>query len=231
MKKVLIYDGSFDGFLTAVYHVFENQLKDVEIVKPKQYQPNIFIESEEILTNNRKAKRVWQALQIKVTNSVTNRLYAGFLSEIKGVENALLRFIISAYSSESFMHTNYENKDVLRINQVSKMVFRERNRMEAIAKFQLTKDGIYFATVEPEFNVLPLLLKYAKDKYPDCQWIIYDKKRRIGVHCIDGVIQWINQEEFFSRTSRLLKKKYHDSLFLDSNHLRIIRKKEFKSVV
>jgi len=46
MNKILIYDGTFDGFLTAVYQVFEDQLRDVEIVKPKHYQPNIFIESE-----------------------------------------------------------------------------------------------------------------------------------------------------------------------------------------
>ncbi len=68
MKKTLIYDGTFDGYLTAVYKVFEEQLKDVEIVKPKHFQPTIFVDSEEIITNARNAKRVWHGLQLKVSN-------------------------------------------------------------------------------------------------------------------------------------------------------------------
>ena len=231
MKKTLIYDGTFDGLLTAVYKIFEEQLKDVEIVKPKHYQPNIFMDSEEISTDSKKAKLVWHGLQLKVSKSTAYRLYTCFLSEIKGVENVLLRFILFAYCSESFSHTDYSNRDVLRVIQVSKMVFRERDRMEAIVKFQLTKDGIYFATIEPDFNVLPLLLKHFENKYPDRQWMILDKKRRMGIHCIDGVIHWINDEEFFSKTSRLAKRELGDSLFLDANHLRINRNENLKSAI
>lgn len=231
MKKTLVYDGSFDGFLSAVYRVFEAQLKDVEVVKPKHYQPNIFIESEEIVTDAKMAKRVWHGLQMKVTKSVANRLYASFLSEIKGVENVLLRYILFAYCSESYNHADYSNSDVLRVLQVSKMVFRERDRMEAIVKFQLTKDGIYFAAIEPDFNMLPLLLRHFKNKYPDRHWIIFDKKRQIGVSSQDGRSRWIDDKEFFGITSRLANKGYSRPLFLDSNHLRITRSEDLKSVV
>jgi len=231
MKKTLVYDGTFDGFLSAVYRVFEEQLKDVEIVKPKHYQPNIFIESEEIVTDSKNARRVWQGLQLKVTKSVANRLYASFLSEIKGVENVLLRYILFAYCSESFNHTDYSNTDVLRVLQVSKMVFRERDRMEAIVKFQLTKDGIYFAAIEPDFNVLPLLLRHFENKNPDRHWIIFDKKRQIGVSSRDGVIRWIDDKEYFRMTSRFMKKGYSRPLFLDSNHMRITMNDQLKSVV
>jgi len=137
MNKTLIYDGTFDGFLTAVYTVFDEQLKDVTIVKPKHYQPNIFIEATEVVTNKKQAKRVWQGLQLKVTKSIANRLYATFLSEIKGVEQVLLSYILYAYCSESFVYADPSNKDISKISQVSKMVFRARDKMEAIVKFQL----------------------------------------------------------------------------------------------
>jgi len=207
MKKILIYDGTFDGFLTAVYNVFDQQLKDVEIVKPKHFQPNIFIDSEEVITDLNKAERVWEAVQLKVSKSGANRLHASFLSEIKGVENVLLRYILFAYCTESF-----SNK-------------------EAIVKFQLTKDGIYFASIEPDFNVLPLLLKHVEKKYPEREWILFDKKRRVGVHYKDGISNWINEEDYFGKTSRYVKKDYVNSIFLDANHLRISRGDEFKSAV
>jgi probable DNA metabolism protein len=231
MKKILIYDGTFDGFLTAVYCVFEEQLTDVEIVKPKHFQPNIFIDSEEIATDSKKAERVWQAVQLKVSRSGANRLHASFLSEIKGVENVLLRYILFAYCTESFSHKDYSNKDVLRVLQVSRMVYKERDRMEAVVKFQLTKDGIYFAAIEPDFNVLPLLLKHAKDKYPDREWVLFDRKRQSGAHYKDGVINWINEEEYFGKTSRYAKKDSGNSIFLDANHLRITRNEDLKSAI
>jgi len=202
MKRTLIYDGTFDGFLSAVYKVFEQQIKDVEIVKPKHYQPNIFIESEEVITDSRKAKRVWHGLQLKITKSGANRLYACFLSEIKGVENVLLRYVLFAYCSESFNHTDYSNKDVLRVLQVSKMVFRERDRLEAFVRFQLTKDGIYFETIEPDFNVLPLLLKHLENKFPEREWILFDKKRQFGAyHYLENTC-FITPEEFLAKVSR-----------------------------
>ena len=228
MKKTLIYDGTFDGFLTVVYRIFEDQLKDVEIVKPKHYQPSIFNESETIVTDLKSAKRVWHGLQLKVTKSGAHRLYASFMSEIKGIEDVLMRYILFAYCSESFSHTDYSNKDVLRVLQVSKMVFRERDRMEAIAKFQLTKDGIYFATVEPDFNVLPLLLRYFKKKYPERQWILFDKKRNQGAHYTKEGINWLTDEKFFGKISRYINKESKTSLILNANHLRINLKEELK---
>lgn len=202
MIKTLIYDGTFDGFLSAVFKVFEEQLKEVEIVKPKHYKPNIFKESEEVVTDARKAKRVWHGLQLKITKSGANRLYACFLSEIKGVEDVLLRYVLFAYCCESFSHTDYSNKDVLRVLQVSKMVFRERDRLEAIVRFQLTKDGIYFETIEPDFNVLPLLLKHLENKFPEREWIVFDKKRKYGAYHYLTNTCFITPEEFLAKVSR-----------------------------
>lgn len=202
MKKILIYDGTFDGFLSAVYQVFEQQLKDVEIVKPKHFEPNIFIESETVVTNTKQAKRVWHGLQIKITKSRANRLYACFLSEIKGVENVLLRYILLAYCSESFKPSDHDNKGVLRVDQVSKMVFRERDRMEAIVTFQLTKEGIYFAKIEPDFNVLPLLLKYYENKFPEKHWIIFDQKRQYGIQYDNHMSSFITNGEFMLKTNK-----------------------------
>src|SRR5690606_26379488 len=67
MKTILIYDGSFAGFLTAVYQVFDQNLKEVSIVKPKHYAPEMFAEGKIVQTSNIKAKKVWCSLQIKVS--------------------------------------------------------------------------------------------------------------------------------------------------------------------
>ncbi|UOB18676.1 TIGR03915 family putative DNA repair protein [Abyssalbus ytuae] len=182
MDVILIYDGSFNGFLTAVFQVFDEKLDNVSIVSPKHYEPNMFARSVEVITDYKKAKRVWSSLQVKITKHGAGEVYKTFLSEIKGSENVLLKYIMYAYSTESFVNTDYSNKNVLRVTQVARMVSREKHRMEAFVRFQLTKDDIYFSTIEPDFNILPLISNHFKNRYADQKWVIYDLKRNYGLY-------------------------------------------------
>ena len=54
--------------------------------------------------------------------------------------------------------------------------------MEAFVRFQKLGDGTFYAGIEPDFNVLPLLIKHFKDRYADQKWIIYDMKRKYGIY-------------------------------------------------
>ncbi|MDQ2751942.1 MAG: TIGR03915 family putative DNA repair protein, partial [Bacteroidota bacterium] len=54
--------------------------------------------------------------------------------------------------------------------------------MEAFVRFQLTKDGLYYAVIEPDYNVLPLLVSHYKNRYADQRWLIYDGKRKWGIY-------------------------------------------------
>ena len=62
------------------------------------------------------------------------------------------------------------------------MVAREKHRIEAVADFQISKDQVYFSTVAPYFNVLPLISKYYRLKYKGQEFIIYDSKRKYAIH-------------------------------------------------
>ncbi len=47
--------------------------------------------------------------------------------------------------------------------------------------FELLQDEMYFAKIEPDFNVLPLIQKHFKDRYADQKWMIFDLKRNFGI--------------------------------------------------
>ncbi len=42
MMQLLVYDGTFAGFLSAVFEVYEYKLSDVKIVKQSQYLVSVF---------------------------------------------------------------------------------------------------------------------------------------------------------------------------------------------
>ncbi|WP_179344929.1 TIGR03915 family putative DNA repair protein [Winogradskyella ursingii] len=180
-EKCLIYDGTFDGFLSAVFYTFEHKLELVNIQNEFAPQNELFSENEHILTEEDKANRVWSGLKTKLTSQGSYQMYYAFLSEKDGVENVLLDYVRYAFSKNTKVDKDYSHPSVLKIAQIAKMVGREKHRMEAFVRFRLTKDHIYFANIEPDFNVLPLIQKHFKRRYADQKWMIYDIRRRYGL--------------------------------------------------
>ncbi len=181
-EKTLIYDGSFDGFLCCVFYVFEYKLKNAKIQNEFVQQNALFSENEKITANKEKADRVWKGLKTKASTISTTKIYYAFLSEQAGVENILLDYITYIFKSNKKVDTDFTNDSVLKTSKIAKNVSREKHRMEAFVRFKLTKDAIYFANIEPDFNVLPLISKHFKSRYADQKWVIYDIKRNYGLY-------------------------------------------------
>ena len=179
-SKTLIYDGSFNGFLTAVFTGFEQKLTHADIQKNNQLQSGLFAENETIFTNVEKAQRVWNGVQ-KKSNSAIKNIYFSFLSEHNNIEALLYHYIQKLMGSKYYGSTDFSDDGVLKINQLAHKVGREKHRMEAFVRFQLTKDNVYFANIEPDFDVIPLISKHFRNRYADQQWIIYDVKRKYGI--------------------------------------------------
>ena len=180
--SILIYDGSFDGFLTCVFQVYDLKLKQVIIQKDSESQASLFGKQNVVAADPVKADRVWKGLGKKTSNAGRLRIYYGFLSEKQWVENLLLRYIQYIFESSLPVDSDFSNPDVLELSKVAKSVGREKHRMEAFVRFRLTKDGLYFATIEPDFDVLPLISKHFKSRYADQKWVIYDLKRNYGLY-------------------------------------------------
>lgn len=181
-KKVLKYDGSFEGFLTCVFNAFEQKLKVIEIVPTGESQDQLFSETENIITEDAKSQRVLKALKAKVTSNGLRRIKFAFLSEKQGIEIRLYEMIRYIFSMPENAELDYSDPIVLYISKTAKQVGREKHRMEAFVRFRLTKDDIYFAIIEPDFNVLPIITSHFKNRYADQKWLIYDVKRKFGVY-------------------------------------------------
>ncbi|WP_153797259.1 TIGR03915 family putative DNA repair protein [Foetidibacter luteolus] len=178
-----IYNGSFEGWLTAVFEIYEYNInEEVVIVKDAIYQPSLLTQEHIVTPDDTKAKRVWNGLKQKLSPRALETLYHSFLSEDKGIENQMLQYARLVFSNKLTIEHNFSNSAILKITQTAQKVRRERHRMTAFVRFQLTSDGLYYALVEPDFNVLPLIIKHFKDRYADQRWLIYDNYRKYGIY-------------------------------------------------
>lgn len=180
--KTIVYDGSFDGFLCAVFDVYEYKFADVNIVPEHRHQPSMFAEPHFVNHQKKHSNRVWNGLEKKLSLEAQKQLYRSFLSEMEGMENTLLQYIQYVFASEKVMEQDFSNKAVLTVFQTAKKVWREKHRMEAFVRFQKTADNLFYAVISPDYNVLPLIAKHFTDRYADQQWMIYDTARHRGLY-------------------------------------------------
>lgn len=180
---LLQYDGSWTGLLTLIFEVYEYNWKQVKITKADMpAQATLFRQDKAIVvTIPSKAKRLWVGLAKLIHRTALRDLYCNFLSGLPGSEETILAAIRFYFENGKNAHLAYGNKDVLRIRQVAKIVDREKHRMKAFIRFIKLEDGLFFAIIEPDFNVIPLIIKHFKDRYIDQKWLIYDVKRSYGI--------------------------------------------------
>ena len=178
----ITYDGTFEGWLTAVFEVYEYRFTDVTIVQSGGAQANVFDQHHTSVADEAKAQRVWNGLKKKVSSTAINQVYRTFLSELPGMENQLLQYVRYIFESKLTVEYDYSNSFVLFVKQTEQKVRRERHRMEAFIRFQLTGDGLYYAICQPDYNVLPLLQTHFKERYADQRWLIYDSTRKYGIY-------------------------------------------------
>lgn len=180
--NIVTYDSSFEGFLTAVFEIYEYRIADASICKEMAVAGSLFGKIHAVITCEEKAARVLKKLKDKLTQNAITQLYKTFLSEIQHIENVLLRYIQYVLHSKLSVENDFGHPDVLMLQQTSRKVGREKHRMKAFIRFQCTKDQLYYAIIQPDYNVLPLICKHFKDRYADQRWLIYDALRKTGLY-------------------------------------------------
>lgn len=191
--KILIYDGSFNGFLTTVFKIFEERIPVADIQKNKELQKGLFSEAITVFTQMGKARRVWNSIQNK-NNAALKSIYFAFLSGSKGIELLLYQYIRSMYANPDENPIEGISEIVLKIQQHSRMVAREKHRIEAIANFEISQDQVFFSTVSPGFDVLPLISKYFRSKFYGREFMVYDRKRKYAIYYNRYTVEIISLE-------------------------------------
>lgn len=185
-SSIVLYEPSFEGWLSAVFYVYANRLQnDISLKLTAQdcYVPSLIAQATSVATDADKAERVLVKLNTLLGRSGMRNILWGFLSEKDDIGTMLFRVVKYAidHPRRDIMQ-DLGNLDVLELVQTVKSVGREKHRMEAFVRFEHTTDDIYFARIEPDFNVLPLVGEHFRQRYQDQHWAIYDLTRGYGIY-------------------------------------------------
>lgn len=180
--ETYVFDGSLVGLLSAVFTSYERKAEVVKVVAEALHRPTLLDGGITIHGDRKQAIRVWNGLLNRVGSDGWSRLYATFLSEDAAAYQSLFNVARYIFDRGGDVLADFGNGDVLAVSQWARKVHREKHRMEAFVRFRKLADGLFFAAVEPDFNVLPLIRKHFTDRYADQRWLIHDSRRRYGLY-------------------------------------------------
>ena len=180
--NIWIYDKTFEGFLTLVFECYELKIFPDQIIGKDDINCSIFKENHEVVTEETKGKRVWNGLLKKISGNSCQVIFHVFLSEIKDVELLMLNYIKAVFDSKVNIELDFGNKYVLEMHKIDKKVCHEAHRIPMFVRFQKTADEIYYASFDPQYNILPLVIKHFEERFADQKWIIYDARRNYGFY-------------------------------------------------
>ena len=175
---ILVYDGTFEGFLSLVYEVYYEKLKPIKIYKTL---PNeiIFEEIKTIETSLINSIKVLDAIKAKFPKEILEKILNIFMCDSTEFEMALLEYIIIGFKEvKQLFNINLES--IFYLNNLEKELFKNVHKMTGFVRFEELEDGTLYAKVESKFNVLYFLGKHFLKRFNNQNFIIHDLNRRIA---------------------------------------------------
>jgi len=175
---ILLYDGTFEGFLSLVYEVYYKKLQPQKIVKQL---PNTLLLDEiiEIHYDEQNSLKVLNSIKEKFTKKNFELILNIFMCDSKQFELDLLYFIMLGFKEQRELG-NITLSFIQNIQNLQKELFRHNHKMTGFVRFIELEDGTLYAKIETKFNVVYFLGKHFLKRFNNQKYIIHDMKRQIA---------------------------------------------------
>ncbi|MFA5329653.1 MAG: TIGR03915 family putative DNA repair protein [Prolixibacteraceae bacterium] len=226
--NIYSFDHTFEGLLTLVFESYSrNQFPD-EILSGEGSQGVLFGSEVAIISDDRKAERVWNGIVAHSSLENAHRIYRVFLAGLSDTPLLLTKYIRLIIDSANNVETNFAESLVVEVNKLHQKVCREAQRIHMFTRFQKTVEGSYYASFAPMYDVLPLCIPHFKDRFADQLWIIYDLKRNYGF-LYD--LKNVSRVEFDDLKVNPQNGQLHHSLLAaDEKHFQQLWRQYYKSI-
>lgn len=217
------YDGSFDGLLCCVFESYDQKEIPVDIILPDTSQTTLF-SAKEIRTDTQKSNRVLASIAPKIGFPALDLVRHAFLTCCPQKELYILLFLRLGYRSGPSVMNMLTDDVVNTLFKAVKHLQNESHLLKGFVRFSIVNKALV-AEIAPKNYVLPLMTQHFCERYPEEQFLIYDKTHGMAlvyqphqstIIPIEGleVPEPDEEEESFRKLWRL----FYDTIEIQSRH-------------
>ncbi|MDV4149451.1 TIGR03915 family putative DNA repair protein [Clostridium sp. AL.422] len=176
----LIYEDSFEGFLTAIYYAFYSKDEIISIEADNSSDIDMLTTIEYLKTDVEKYKKVKDSIVTKIDPLALNKIYKLYLSNHKKKGILCYKYLKTAFKLGSNVHKHLYLDIVRELDLIEKRVSMEAHRFVGFVRFSLINDKFLYSSIEPDNNILELISNHFANRFSNEYWIIHDTKRNIA---------------------------------------------------
>lgn len=196
MDKIYVYDGSFSGFLTAVFLSYAKKEKPIDICAEGNFQTVMYAEAFYVSDEVEKAERVTNTLIKKVGRDGFFRIYEAFLSDEPGRELLLLNYIDLVLKMGRKAEYFYSEKTAAEVMRLAKKTGGEAHLLKGFLRFSETEKGVYYAEFSPKSDCLSIVAAHFCARLSALEFAINDLKRKKAAVWNGSELNIINYDSF-----------------------------------
>lgn len=174
--EILIYDGTFDGLLTACFDGYTNP-QVTDIIPEERFQPDLLQTPQQIITDQAKADRVYRSILTRLSSYTMRNVYYAYLSEAAGCDFLILQYLRLCYRQGDQINYAKQHPIIAQIDGLCRKVRFELDRIKGFLRLQEIGPMVFYGQLEPDHNLLPLLIPHLRQRFSDQKMIIFDQKR------------------------------------------------------
>ena len=193
-----IYDGSFDGLLTSIYEAYYRRENPDDIVPEDSIEANFLIENIFIPTDREKSKKVYEAIEKKISEETLRRVFYIYLSELPMHGITVLKYLRLGFKIGPQVDLNLSNDTIRMVDNIYHKVAKEKHRMLGLIRFKELENGILYSSIEPDYNIVGLVAPHFASRMANENWAIHDVKR--GIAALYNREEWIIKDIEFNDT-------------------------------
>ncbi len=180
-----LYDGSLEGLLSAVFLAYERHETPEDIVCESRYQPRLMQSVIQVTTDYGRANRVRKGVQRSVGNRAFDALMYASACDDYDMGLIVFRFIRYVMARPSFLKKHpvleeQSNPVVADVLRLEKYALNETERMRQFVRFSHLENGVWYARINPNASVIPLIMGYFASRLNDQAFIIYDETHHLA---------------------------------------------------
>ncbi|MDR2940647.1 MAG: TIGR03915 family putative DNA repair protein [Clostridiales bacterium] len=177
MTVTVLFDGTFDGFLTIIHNHFYKKIRPDYIELEDCYQQRFDTNYYLARTDVDKASTVLNAILEKISGDMANTLYYAFLSASPGRFIYMYKYVVLGFKHGKGIDKHLHEDCVLNTINIARKASRERGRLVEFLRFSETRTGVFYADISPENNILAPLADFFTKRFMNMQFMIHDVKR------------------------------------------------------
>ncbi|MCE1195068.1 TIGR03915 family putative DNA repair protein [bacterium] len=179
----IAYDGSFLGFLCAVADALNLARAGLPPppIQARVAESGLFDETVEARRDDARAASLWGRLSRRLGDERMRTCLEAFCSDFEGRETALAAVLARALAAGPAAFDDLNDPATLLVARAARRAGGQAHLVSGLVRFAELADGSWYAPIEPDCDVLPLVAEHFAARYADMAFVIHDRRRRTAL--------------------------------------------------